>query len=264
MPEVPPLNRRQLGASELEVSVVGLGGNTFGPPRVDLAQTRAVIHAALDMGVNFVDTANVYGQGLSEEYIGESLGTRREEMVIATKFNFRVPGEGDISRRIHDQAEASLRRLRTDHIDLYQLHMPDPGVPPGEILSALDEPIGAGKVRAIGVCNYSAWRLAESAIFAGTEGLATFSTVQNYYHLLARDVESEVTPFARTYGVSVLPYHPLGGGFLTGKYEQHKPAPDGSRGGGRRRNHRRHANRGQLPDSGQARVVQQSEGPHGR
>lgn len=224
------LARRRLGNTEIEVSVAGLGGNTFGPPRLDQKQTARVIGAALDLGVNFVDTANVYGKGQSEEFIGRAFGLRRDEMVIATKFNFMSPGEGTAGDRIRAQAEHSLKQLGTDRIDLYQLHMPDAALQPGDILEALDRLVRAGKVRTIGVCNYSSWRLAEAVQMARANGWAEYSTVQNYFHLLARESESEVVPFCEAYGASVLPYHPLGGGFLTGKYRAGEPAPEGTRG----------------------------------
>jgi len=151
-------------------------------------------------------------------------------MVIATKFNFRIAGDGTVGERIVAQAEASLRRLSTDRIDLYQLHFPDPEVFADDILTALDRLVRDGKVRAIGVCNYSSWRLAESAAAASATGSATFATVQNYYHLLAREAESEVAPYCSERGMSLLPYHPLGGGFLTGKYHEGQPPPAGTRG----------------------------------
>ena len=230
MTSLTELPRRRLGRTDIEVSIAGLGGNTFGPPRLDEEGTKRVIDAALDLGVNFVDTANVYGQGHSESFIAKALGSRRDRMVIATKFNFRIPGDGTIGDRIAAQAEASLDRLGTDHIDLYQLHFPQADVDPADVLKALDALVQAGKVRAIGVCNYASWRLAEAAQIARTHGWSEYSTVQNYFHLLARESESEVVPFCEAYGASVLPYHPLGGGFLTGKYRAGEPAPAGTRG----------------------------------
>jgi aryl-alcohol dehydrogenase-like predicted oxidoreductase len=224
------LDMRPLGSTGIEVSVVGLGGNTFGPPRLDEAQTKRVIDAAFDLGVNFVDTALVYGQGLSEEFLGRCLGARRGDMIVATKFNFRVAGEGTPGERIVAQAETSLRKLATDYIDLYQIHTPDPSVPAEEILGALDSLVKAGKVRAIGACNYASWRMAEAAHVAQVNGLTAFGTLQNYYHLLAREIESEIVPWCRGNSVGILPYHPLGGGFLTGKYREGQPPPAGTRG----------------------------------
>src|SRR5882757_3403819 len=221
---------RRLGTSDLTVSAVGLGGNTFGPPRLDEPATRRVLHTALDLGINFVDTANVYGQGHSEQFIGRALGRRRDEMVIATKFNLLHVGTESVSDRIRAHAEQSLRQLGTDRIDLYQLHLPEPGVPAEEILTALDQLVAAGKVRALGACNYSAWRLAEAAHVASELGTARFVSVQNYHHLLARQATAEVLPFCAEYELSLLPYHPLAGGFLTGKYRLGEPPPPGSRG----------------------------------
>lgn len=224
------LPKRRLGTSDLEVSVVGLGGNTFGPPRLDAEQSARVIHAALDLGVNFVDTAIGYGEGHSEEFIGNALGNRRDEMLIATKFNFRDLGEQTPGQRIAAHAEDSLRKLGTDHIDLYQIHQASPNVPAEEILTALDKLVREGKVRAIGASNYSSWRLAEAEFLSRELGTARFVTVQNYYHLFARQTESEVDPFCTKYNLSILPFHPLGGGFLTGKYHLGVPPPAGSRG----------------------------------
>lgn len=222
--------RRRLGHSGLEVSVVGLGGNTFGPPRLDEAATRRVIDVAIDLGVNLIDTANVYGQGHSEEFIGRALGHHRDNVIIATKFNLRGPGEGTVRDRIVNQADRSLRQLRTDHIDLYQLHLPEPAIPAEQILEPLSELVSEGKVRAIGVCNYASWRLAEAAHLARANKWPEFATVQNYLHLLARESESEVFPYCEAYGCSILPYHPLAGGFLTGKYQAGQAPPPGTRG----------------------------------
>lgn len=151
-------------------------------------------------------------------------------MVIATKYYFKSPGAGSVRDRIIAQAETSLRKLGTDYVDLYQIHVPDPAAAPEDVLSAMDSLREAGKVRAIGACNYSSWRLDEGAHAAKAMSTTGFSTVQNYYNLLARDIEREVIPWCRQYGVSVIPYHPLGGGFLTGKYRQGEPPPPGTRG----------------------------------
>jgi aryl-alcohol dehydrogenase-like predicted oxidoreductase len=221
---------RQLGNSELRVSVVGLGGNTFGPPRLDEATSRRVIDAALELGINFVDTAHVYGEGLSEEFIGRALEGRRQRMVIATKFGLRDLGGMTARERIHQLADQSLRRLRTDYIDLYQIHVPNPAVAPDEIVRALDDLVRAGKVREIGCCNYASWRVAESVFTARTLGTKRFITAQNHYNLLRRRPEQEVLPFCEAYHLSFIPYFPLGGGFLTGKYRRGEPAPPGTRG----------------------------------
>jgi aryl-alcohol dehydrogenase-like predicted oxidoreductase len=231
MPSLRPrLKNRQLGTSGLQVTAVGIGANTFGPPRLDEGQSKRVVDAALDLGVNFVDTAFVYGKGMSEEFLGRALGTRRDRMVIATKYYFKAPGEGTVKDRIIAQAEASLRKLGTDYIDLYQMHLPDPAASAEDVLSAMDVLRQSGKVRAIGACNYSSWRLDETAHTARAMSTTGFSTVQIYYKLFARDIEREVLPWCRLYGVSVIPYHPLGGGFLTGKYRLGEPPPPGTRG----------------------------------
>jgi aryl-alcohol dehydrogenase-like predicted oxidoreductase len=224
------MQTRQLGASAVTVSALGVGGNTFGPPRLDAAQTGAVVGAALDMGVNFVDTAPSYGRGQSEEYLGAALGRRRSEMVIATKYVISRDSDESVRAQLNQQLEESLRRLGTDYVDLYQQHWPSPAVPAGDLLAALDDLVKEGKVRAIGVCNYAAWRLAESACYAATHHTAAFLSVQNYYHLLARQVEGELLPYCRLHGLSLIPYNPLAGGFLTGKYRPSQADPAGSRG----------------------------------
>jgi aryl-alcohol dehydrogenase-like predicted oxidoreductase len=221
---------RRLGSSDIEVSVVGLGGNTFGPPRLDESQTKRVIDAAFDLGVNFVDTANIYGQGFSEEFLGKALVGRRDEIVLATKFRLQDIGDRRVSDYIISQAEESLRKLQTDRIDLLQVHFPNPAIPAEELLQATNALVETGKVRLIGACNYASWRLAESAFVASTGSMASFQTVQNYYHLFARQTEAEVSPFCEQYGVSILPYHPLAGGFLTGKYRLGEDPPPGTRG----------------------------------
>jgi aryl-alcohol dehydrogenase-like predicted oxidoreductase len=224
------MEMRRLGQSDLVVSEVGLGGNTFGPPRLDPEQTDAVIAAALDLGVTLVDTAIVYGKGESERYLARALGARRDEMTIATKCHLMNLGDEKPADRIRRQAEESLAKLQTDRIDLYQLHFPLDGVPAEEVLTALDDLVREGKVRAIGACNYASWRLVEAALVARSLGTASFVTVQDYYHLLARTVEAEVVPACAAYGLRILPYHPLGGGFLTGKYRRGEPPPAGTRG----------------------------------
>ncbi len=221
---------RQLGTSGLRVSVVGLGGNTFGPPRLDETTTIRVIHAALDMGVNFVDTALTYTRGDSEEYIGQALQGRRDQMVVATKFHLRALAGQPVRERVLQHAHLSLRRLQTDYIDLYQIHFPNPAVPPDELLRALDDLVRAGKVREIGCCNYASWRVAEAIFTARTLGIRPFAAVQNHYNLLSRQVEAELLPFCEAYGLGLVPYWPLAGGFLTGKYRPDEPPPPGSRG----------------------------------
>jgi len=222
---------RNLGGSALRVSVVGLGGNTFGPPRIDEAETHRVIHLAQDLGVNFVDTAIMYGEGDSERFIGTALADgRRDKWVIATKFNLRRL-EGKTPRDyIRDACDESLRKLGTDYIDLLQLHFPAANLPHDEVLRGFDDLVRAGKVREIGSCNFQSWQLAESNLTARVIGTRPFITAQNHYNLLRRQIEAELVPFCAARGVSVIPYFPLGGGFLTGKYRRGEPAPAGSRG----------------------------------
>jgi aryl-alcohol dehydrogenase-like predicted oxidoreductase len=225
------LPRRPLGSSGIEVALLGLGGNVFGPPRLDLPASRSVLDAASDLGVDLVDTANVYGQGQSEAILGEVLQGRRDRFVVATKFNLRGLDGGDVAAHVRAQAETSLSALRTDRIDLYQLHhAPADDVDIAEVLAVLDSLVREGKVRAIGASNFSAWRLAECAELCRAHGWTPFATVQNYWHLLARGIEAEVVPYAARHGLGVLPYHPLGGGYLTGKYVPGRERPAGTRG----------------------------------
>lgn len=225
------LPRRPLGSDGPEVSLLGLGGNVFGPPRLDLAATRRVVDSASDLGVDFVDTANVYNGGASEEFLGEVLAGRRDRWVVATKFNLRALGEADLVVHVRAQLEESLRRLRTDRIDLYQLHhAPADDIDMPRLLELLDAFVREGRVRALGASGFSAWRLAECAAVCRENGWAAFSTVQDYWHLLARGVETEVVPYAARTGIGVIPFHPLGGGYLTGKYAPGLPRPHGTRG----------------------------------
>jgi aryl-alcohol dehydrogenase-like predicted oxidoreductase len=227
------METRALGRSGLQVSIVGLGCNNFGR-RCNEEATRAVVEKALDLGVTLFDTADVYGPGgLSEELLGKALGARRREIVLATKFGLPM-GEGALrrgaSRRwILDAVEASLRRLATDWIDLYQLHFPDPATPIEETLRALDDLVRQGKVRYVGCSNFSGWQIADAAWTARTHGLAPFVTAQNHYNLLERGVEAEVVPACGAFGLSLLPYFPLASGLLTGKYRRGEKAPDGTR-----------------------------------
>jgi aryl-alcohol dehydrogenase-like predicted oxidoreductase len=228
---------RPLGASGLMVSVVGLGGNNFGR-RIDLEGTRAVIDAALDVGINLVDTADIYGSrpGESETLLGQVLEGRRDEVVLATKFGMDMRGaNGDDhgargSRRyVRRAVEASLRRLRTEHVDLYQYHVPDGITPVEETLATLDDLVREGKVRYVGSSNFEAWQVADADWSARTRGVARFVSAQNHYNLLARDAEAELVPACERFGVGVLPYFPLASGLLTGKYRRGEPAPEGSR-----------------------------------
>lgn len=231
---------RRLGRSGLSVSVVGLGCNNLGRrgAATETQQgTDAVIGAALDSGVTLFDTADTYGAepGLSETMLGKALGSRRDEVVVATKFGMDVRGANGQdfgargSRRyIMTAVEASLRRLGTDHIDLYQFHTPDPLTPIDETLAALDDLVRAGKVRYVGHSNRAGWQIAEAEYVARERGGARFISSQSHYNLLDRRAELEVTPAAEAYGLGVLPYFPLASGLLTGKYSSGE-APEGSR-----------------------------------
>jgi aryl-alcohol dehydrogenase-like predicted oxidoreductase len=235
-PPATQLPTRRLGNSNLEVSVVGSGCNNFGR-RLDLEGTAAVLEAALDAGITFFDTADVYGgSGASEALMGEVLEGRREEYVIATKFGMEMKGGAGApeaargSREyIRWAVEGSLRRLRVDRIDLYQYHEPDGRTPIGETLEALGELVREGIVTAIGCSNFSAFELEEAELLAEERGLAQFVTLQNEYSLLEREIESEVTPACERLGVSILPYFPLANGLLTGKYRRGEVAPEGTR-----------------------------------
>ena len=224
---------RQLGSSGLTVSVVGLGCNNFGG-RLDLQATRAVVDAALDEGITMLDTSDTYGnRGGSEEQLGEVLAGRRDEVVLATKFGHQRtdmgygPAAGAKGGRsyVRRAVQASLRRLRTDHIDLYQLHTPDPLTPVEETLAALDELVHDGLVRYLGHSNFSGWQLAHAAHAAREIGATPFVSAQNHWSLLERDVEEEVVPAARHFGLGVLPYFPLANGLLTGKIRKGRPVP---------------------------------------
>jgi len=222
-----------LGESGLRVSRVGLGCNNFGG-RIDLEATRAVVEEALDVGVTFFDTAAIYGNGGdSERFLGEVLEGRREQVVLATKFGWgQDAGDGSAAtaRRSLDE---SLERLRTDHVDLYYLHKPDPSTPIAESLGALDELVRAGKARAIGCSNFSALELAEADRVARELGVTRFTVLQNHYSVIRRDDDEDVLPLCRELGVSYIPYFPLASGLLTGKYRRGVPAPDRTRLAGR-------------------------------
>lgn len=233
---MPQLPARPLGDSGLEVSILGLGCNNFGR-RVELEGTRAVVDAALEQGVTFLDTADIYGGGGgSETLLGEVLEGRRDQVVLATKFGMDMgDGKGPRGSRpyVLEAAEASLRRLRTDVIDFYWYHQPDGVTPVEETLSALDELVRAGKVRAIGASNFSAQQLEEADTVARQRGLTRFTAVQNEYSLLVREAERDVLPACRRLGISFVPYFPLASGLLTGKYRRGQPAPTGTRLSGR-------------------------------
>lgn len=227
---------RQLGESGLTVSVIGLGGNNFGG-RIGLEETRGVVDAALDCGVTLIDTADIYGnQGGSEELLGQVLAGRREHVVLATKFGMDM-GDGTVARGsrkyIRRAVEASLRRLQTDYIDLYQYHQPDGITPLEETLAALNDLVIAGKVRYLGSSNFAGWQIADADWIARSGHQARFVSAQNHYNLLERDVEREVIPSCVNRGVGVLPYFPLANGLLTGKYRRGQEPPQGTRLSGR-------------------------------
>ena len=211
--------------------MIGLGSNNFGR-RLDLAATRAVVDAALDAGVTFFDTADIYGRGLSEEYLGEVLQGRREQVVLATKFGLDM-GDGKGPRGspayIRQAIEGSLRRLRTDVIDVYWYHQPDGETPVAETLATLDEFVRAGTVRAIGASNFSAEQIEEADAAALEHGFARFEAIQNQYSLLVRDAEREVLPTCERLDLGFVPFFPLASGLLTGKYRRGEPGPEGTR-----------------------------------
>ena len=224
---------RQLGRSGLRVSVIGLGGNTFGR-YADEARTAAIVRQAMESGINFFDTANIYNGGLSEEYLGKAIRGHRDEVLIATKVGMRFgdgPNERGSSRKhVIESCHASLRRLGVDAIDLYQIHEFDPLTPLDETLGALDDLVHAGTVRYIGCSNYDAWRVVQALWISDRAQLATFVSVQPEYSLLERDVEPELVPCCLEFGLGVIPYLPLGAGVLTGKYKPGEPPPEGTRG----------------------------------
>ena len=225
------MHKRQLGASGPQVSLVGLGTNNFGG-RIGREASRRVVDKALDLGVTLIDTADVYGnKGGSETILGELLGARRKDVVLATKFGMPMAdGSGGASRRaIMQAAEASLRRLNTDWIDLYQLHRPDPKTPIEETLRTLDDLVKAGKVRFIGCSNFSAAQLEEAQSVAPRHGLPAFVSCQDEYNLLDRAIEKDRVAVMQRYGLGLLPYFPLASGLLSGKYRRGAPMPAGAR-----------------------------------
>jgi aryl-alcohol dehydrogenase-like predicted oxidoreductase len=228
------MEQRNLGKSGLQVSVVGLGCNNFGG-RIDLAATRKVVHKALDLGITFFDEADTYGdpRGSSETCLGEILGDRRKDIVLATKFARPMDTAGHFqgaSRRyIMAEVEASLRRLRTDWIDLYQQHQPDPLTPIEETLRALDDLVRQGKVRYIGCSTLSAWQVVEAQWTARYHGLHHFVSCQEEYSLLARRLDREMMPVLQAYELGLIPFAPLANGLLTGKYNRQAPLPQGAR-----------------------------------
>jgi aryl-alcohol dehydrogenase-like predicted oxidoreductase len=224
---------RNLGRSGLRVSVVGLGCNNFGG-RIDLEASRKVVHKALDLGITLFDTADTYGNfGGSETCLGEILGAKRKDIVLATKFGMAMNAEGTIkgaSRRyIMSEVEASLKRLKTDWLDLYQLHAPDPLTPIEETLRALDDLVRQGKVRYIGCSNLASWQVVEAQWTSKHLGLESFVSAQDEYSLVVRHIDRELVPALRAYDMGLLPFFPLASGLLTGKYKRNAPMPAGTR-----------------------------------
>jgi len=224
---------RNLGTSGLRVSTVGLGCNNFGQ-RTDLEASRKVIHKALDLGITLFDTADIYaGQGGSETVLGAVLGDRRKDIVLATKYSKPMAADGTkqgASRRyILNAVDASLKRLKTDYIDLYQQHDYDPSTPLEETLRALDDLVRQGKVRYIGNSNFPAWRIAEAEFTARAMNVGRFISCQDEYSLVVRGIENDLLPAAQEYGLGLLPFFPLASGLLTGKYKRGEAAPDDTR-----------------------------------
>ena len=223
---------RQLGHSGLKVSAVGLGTNNFGA-RIDEESSIRVVKQAVEDGINFLDTADSYGRGVSEERIGKALKGIRKDVLITTKVANPVgdgPNQRGSSRHhIMNQAEASLRYLQTDYIDLYLIHRPDPTTPIEETMRALDDLVHQGKVRYIGCSNFSAWQTCEAIWTSKALNLNSFVAVQPEYNMLNRSIEKELDPFCKAYNIGILPFYPLASGFLTGKYRRGEPVPDGTR-----------------------------------
>jgi aryl-alcohol dehydrogenase-like predicted oxidoreductase len=226
---------RQLGRSGLTVSALGLGCNAFGA-RIDADRTQQVVDAAIEHGITFFDTADTYGLGESESLLGRALGKRRDDVVVATKFGMDMEGRNGpdwgarASRRYARRAvEASLRRLGTDHVDLYQIHQLDLVTPLEETLEVMNELVDEGKVRYLGCSNFAGWEVADAAWLARTRGLRPFVSAQNEYSLYNRAAEEELVPALERFGMGLLPYFPLAYGLLTGKYRRGEHAPEGTR-----------------------------------
>jgi aryl-alcohol dehydrogenase-like predicted oxidoreductase len=230
---------RQLGKSGIRVSVIGLGTNRFGHEKMPQEEVNRAIDMAHDLGINFLDSANIYTNGRSEETIGQALGgpansSRRQRFVIATKFYLPTgdgPNERGASRlNMQNAVEASLRRLQIETIDLLYVHRYDETTPIEETLRGLDDLVRSGKIRYVGASNFLAWQLARANVLADVHSWTPFVVTQEHYHMLERSVEKEMLPFCASQGVGLIPYFPLAGGFLTGKYQRGQPAPAGSRG----------------------------------
>ena len=232
---------RSLGNSGVKVSEVGLGTDQFGK-RVDPDTVKRIVDVALESGVNFIDTANIYSRGLSEAYLGAALEGRRHEVVLASKGRSPMgdgPNERGASRyHLMGALEDSLRRLRTDHVDLYQIHRFDETTPMEETMRTLDEMVRSGKVRYIGASNYQSWQICRANDLSERYGWEPFVTIQPHYHMLEREVEREIVPYCRAFNVGILPYFPLAAGFLTGRHKMGEEPPADTRaaaGGGSRR-----------------------------
>jgi aryl-alcohol dehydrogenase-like predicted oxidoreductase len=225
---------RFLGKSGVQVSVIGLGTNRFGYERMPQDEVNRAIDTAADLGINFLDSADIYTGGRSEETLGVALQGKRSKFVVATKFQGKtgdgVNDRGTSRYHLYDAVEASLRRLQTDHIDLYYVHNYEETTPLEELMRGLDDLVRAGKVRYIGASNFLAWQIARANLMAEWHGWAQFIVIQAHYHMLERGMEKEMLPFCRSQKVGLIPYFPLAGGFLTGKYKRGQPAPVGSRG----------------------------------
>jgi len=228
------MDYNNLGHSGLKVSAVGLGCMNFHTMN-DAAESAAIVHKALDLGVNLFDVADVYGdRGKSEEYLGEALRARRQEVIVATKFagpmsDERTDMRGGSRRYIMQAVEASLQRLNTDYIDLYQIHFYDNDTPVEETLRALDDLVTQGKVRYYGCSNYNGWQITDAQWTARTDNLNGFISAQNRYSLLTRELEKDVVPVCEKFGLGILPYFPLESGMLTGKYKKGEDFPAGTR-----------------------------------
>ncbi|MEX2160563.1 MAG: aldo/keto reductase [Anaerolineales bacterium] len=225
---------RHLGKSGLRVSAIGLGTNQIGG-KVDAKQAEAIIQAAVDLGINLLDTADVYRNGRSEEFIGAAIKVIRDKVLIATKVLHPVPPKGPNDQgasrhHIFSGVEASLRRLGIETIDLYQIHAWDAATPIEETMRALEDLVRGGKVRYIGASNFTAWQLTRANAVAELHNWTSFVSIQPHYHMLHREIEKELLPACQYFGLGVLPYFPLAGGFLTGKYHRGQGAPKGSRG----------------------------------
>jgi aryl-alcohol dehydrogenase-like predicted oxidoreductase len=228
------MQQRNLGKSGLKVSLVGLGCNNFGGNRIDLEASRKVVHKALDLGITLIDTADTYGnRGASESILGECLGDRRKDIVLATKCGLPMDEarllQGASRRYILSAAEASLKRLNTDWIDLYIIHRPDPLTPIDETLRALDDLVRAGKVRYTGCSTFAAWQVVEAQWTARHHNLNHFVTCQDQYNVLKREIENTLAPAMQAYGLGLIPHTPLAAGLLSGKYRRDAPMPAGAR-----------------------------------